>query len=250
MSKENLHLQHRDRLKQRFLEHGLDSFEPHQILELILFFAIPRKDTNPIAHNLLKRFGSLAEVFNAPASELEKVDGIGPHASMFLKVQHSLFLKYHEIQSEKKLDLKKHDACVDFIKQKLKYLNREEFHITCVDNKLQLIRHLPLFKGNVNSAVINIRELTAKVLETDASAVIISHNHPSGYPQPSEEDEYITETLMLSLKYQDVELLEHIIIAGEEHYSFHKNGKMSKYRENINKKIPRLFVAQPNGGFK
>ena len=251
MTKDNdLHKSHRMRLKKRFLQDGLDSFEEHQVLELMLFYAVPRKDTNPIAHRLLERFGNLAGVFNAPIAELAKTDGIGESTAVFLRLQHGILLKYQESYSEEKINLSSHKACINFIAEKMRYLNHEEFHILCLDSSLKLIKYLPMFKGTVNAATVNLRELTAKILELDSSAIVVAHNHPSGVAYPSMEDIDITEVLLTALKYQDVELLDHLIITNKSHYSMLSDNKMTELKNKINSKIPRLFVAENIGGFK
>lgn len=249
MAKENLHINHRNRLKNRFLQEGLESFEDHQVLELALFFAIPRKDTNPIAHRLLKRFGSLAGVFNAPVSELVKVEGMGEHAAVFLKMQHGLLLKYQASFHEEKPNLSSHRECMRLVHERMKYLNHEEFHVLCLDSSMRLIKYLPLFKGTVNSATVNLREVTSKVLELDAAAIVVAHNHPSGVAYPSPEDLGVTESLLIALKYQDVELLDHMICTSTNCYSMLKDNKISELKQKINSRIPRLFVAQKTGGF-
>lgn len=249
MTKDNSHTSHRERLRNRFVRQGLTDFEPHQILELVLFYAIPRKDTNPIAHRLLKRFGTLADVFNAPITELVKIEGIGENAAVFLKMQHDLLLKYEESFHQPRLSLSSHKASVKFVEDRLRYLNHEEFHVVCLDCSLKLIKHLPMFKGSINSASVNLRELTSAILQIDTSAVIVAHNHPTGVAMPSQEDLELTEVLMTSLKYQDIELLDHIIVAGSSHYSFYSDGMILKLRHKINQKIPKLFVAQNTGDF-
>lgn len=250
MAKEkNLHASHRSRLKSRFLKEGLSSFEEHQVLEMALFYALPRIDTNPLAHLLLQKFGNIAGVLNAPMSELLKVKGIGKNAAIFLKMQHGLLLRYQSSYHEEKINLSNHRLCVEYIERKMKYLNHEEFHIMCLDSSLRLIKYLPLFKGTVNATSVNLRELTTNVLQLDASAVVIAHNHPSGIAYPSLEDVEVTEVMLTALKYQDIDLLDHIIITSKSNYSMLKDNKISELKNKINSKIPKLFVAQKTGGF-
>ena len=249
MAKENPHLNHRERLKERFMQFGLEGFEPHQVLELALFFAIPRKDTNPIAHRLLKRFGSLADVFNAPAAELIKVEGIGQHAALFLKLQHGLLLRYQQCLHTPRTSFQQHNNCVSFFTEKMMYLAQEEFQVLCLDASLRLIKHLTLFRGTVNSTSVNLRDFTAQVLWLDTAAVIVAHNHPSGVAAPSPDDMLLTETLLMSLKYQDIDLLDHIIISPQGYYSFYKQNIIQQLKEKINLKVPKLFAAQKTGDF-
>ncbi len=249
-NEKNLHESHRQRLKARFLKEGLSSFEEHQVLEMALFYALPRKDTNPVAHLLLERFGSIAGVLNAPLAELLKVKGIGESAALFLKMQHGLLLRYQSNYNDKKINLSSHKSCIEFIEQKMKYLNHEEFHLMCLDSSLKLIKYIPMFKGTVNAASINLRELTSSILLLDGSAAVIAHNHPSGVAYPSQEDMEITEVLLTALKYQDIELLDHIIVTSKGHYSMLSDNKISELKNKINNKIPRLFVAENIGGFK
>jgi DNA repair protein RadC len=240
----NLHESHRERLKSRFLREGLSTFDEHQVLEMALFYAIPRKDTNPLAHTLLERFGSLSGVFNAPVSELVKIKGIGENAAVFLKMQNGLLLRYQSSYNDERINLSSHRLCVEYIEQKMKYLNHEEFHILCLDASLKLIKYLPMFKGTINAATVNLRELTSKLLQLDVSAVVVAHNHPSGLPYPSKEDIDITETLLCALKYQDIELLDHVIITSKAHYSMMADDKINELKNKINARIPKLFIAQ------
>lgn len=246
----NLHLEHRQRMKKRFLAEGLDNFEEHQVLEMLLFFVLPRMYTNPVAHRLLEKFGSIAGTFNAPITELEKVKGIGHNAAVFLKMQHGLLLKYQQSYHKEKLNLSSHKMCVNYIYEKMKYLNHEEFHLLCLDSSLNLIKYIPMFKGTINTTSINIRQLTAKVLALDSSAVVAAHNHPSGTAYPSFEDIELTEILLTALKYQDVEFLDHIIVTGRAHYSMLSDNKIAELKNRINSRTPKLFLAQKTGGFK
>lgn len=245
----NLHVSHRKRLKTRFLKDGLSSFDEHQVLEMALFYALPRRDTNPVAHILLERFGSISGVLNAPIAELIKVKGIGESAAVFLKMQHGLLMRYQTSYTQEKINLTNHRQCVEYIESNMKYLNHEEFHILCLDASLCLIKYIPMFKGTVNAANINLRELTSNVLMLDSSAVVVAHNHPSGVAYPSQEDIDITEALLTALKYQEIDLLDHIIITCKGNYSMLKDNKISELKEKINNKIPRLFVAQKTKDF-
>lgn len=219
---------HRERLKQRFLREGLDGFEPHNILELALFFVIPRRDTNRIAHELIKTFGSLSAVLDAPAHELINVSGIGENAALFLKLFPSLFRMYEQ-------DKKRKRECIDNTEEAGRRIlsqfvgrTNETVYAVYMDNKREVLYSGVLFEGNVNSAQISTRKLAETAMRFNASSVILAHNHPGGIALPSREDIGTTHKIASVLQGIGIELIDHLIVADDDFVSMADSGFFSE----------------------
>lgn len=224
--KKNVHDGHRERVKSEFLAHGFnDSTPEHKILEMLLFFGIPRKDTNEIAHDLLNRFGSLAGVFEADVSELKKVDGVGDNAAALLKLMVPVTKRY---LSEKKFS-KKSDNIVD-ISNFYEYINlqyfgktTELFMMTCFDVKGKLTGTDILAEGDNSEVKISIRTVISTALRREAAYAVISHNHPKGFAVPSAEDADATGMINEALKSIKVNLLDHIVVSDDDYVSMRQS---------------------------
>lgn len=226
----SIHDGHRERLRDRFLNEGLDNFEEIQVLELMLFYCIPRKDTNEIAHNLLKRFGSVAQVVEAPVEELQKVDGMGKNAALFLSLLNA-FGRYHKknrLADMKVLD--SIDKCGKYILPLYEGRRNETVFLLCLDAKCKILACREVGEGSVNSAAIPIRRIVEMALGVNATSVILSHNHPSGLALPSGEDVQTTKRLALALQAVEIELVDHIVVADEDYVSMVQSGY---YRPNV-----------------
>ena len=214
MSDTNPHAEHRARVKKRFFAEGIAGFEDHQVLELLLFFAIPQKDTNPIAHALLDRFGSLSGVFNAAPEELSLVDGVGEHAAALLTLVPQLSRRYF-LDSE--ADGDPYDN-VDKLGRMfvMQYVGatKEIVYLTMLDNKLRIIETVRLYEGSVNSAYITPRKIIEPCLRRGAAVAVLAHNHPSGAAVPSGDDLYTTKAIQSTLAAVGVPLLEHFLVAA------------------------------------
>ena len=209
---------HRERVKRRFLAEDLEAFEQHNALEFLLFYALPRIDTNGIAHRLIDRFGSFSEVLEAPIDEIASVDGVGDNAAIFLKLIHST-VKYYERdvanRSQSAFDSK--DTIGKFLVEKFAGEENEKVILMMLDNKCELIEARVLHEGTVNSVSANIRQVTEMALRARASSVIISHNHPRGIAFPSTEDIAVTENIKRALSLVDITLIDHYIVAGNNY---------------------------------
>ncbi|MBE6689095.1 MAG: hypothetical protein E7588_07445 [Ruminococcaceae bacterium] len=214
----NLHKSHRQRLKNRFLRDGLSGFEPHVVLELLLFYAIPQSDTNELAHMLLNRFGSIAGVFGAPYEELIKIQGVGPHTATMLKLIPEVFGVYFK---EKTSEYNKKEFSVDDVARYLIPLyitcEKEVVHALYFDNRMSLVLDEIVFEGDVNSAKLSIGDVAKCALTKNAFNVIIAHNHPNGTPIPSMEDNTTTLNFCNGLSLFGINLVEHIVIAGQKY---------------------------------
>jgi len=220
----SIHDGHRDRLKKQFREGGLEHFTDYQILELLLFYIIPRRDTNPIAHALMKRFGSLYQVLEAPVEELEKVDGIGPSAALLLNLISSVARAYMVDRAKNQLVLNSISACCDFMKELFVGKRTEVVYILCLDAKCKYLGYQEVGVGSVNSANVPIRRVVEIALGMNACSVILAHNHPSGDARPSPEDVSTTRRIAAALRMVDVVLADHIVVADGDYVSMVQSG--------------------------
>ncbi len=216
MAKDNLHSNHRERLRTRYFKEGIDSFESHQILELILFYSIPRKDTNNIAHELLNRFGSLSGVFEAPVGELTMVKGVGKATAVYLNLFSQIVRKYEEDKKRDKKDLSSSfdacEYCVGLFKGRI----YECMFVICMDSQNKIIGYEKVAEGTINEATVYPRSIIRAALSNNAAKVIITHNHPGGTTTPSTEDLSITTKIEKALSAIDIKLCDHIIVAGDD----------------------------------
>jgi DNA repair protein RadC len=212
-----MHKGHRERLKKRFLSEGLDNFEPHAVLEMILFYSVPRKDTNPIAHRLFDYFGgSLMRVFDAPIEELVQVKGIGINTAVLIKMFPEVCRRYLIEMSETGQIIKSSkDAAKCFIPMFISRTN-EIVGIMCIDAKGKLLCCNSIFEGSVNAAAISVRRFVEIAVRYAATDIIMAHNHPGGLAIPSEQDIIVTKKVSDALKTVNINLLDHIIISGND----------------------------------
>lgn len=219
-----IHDGHRERMKKRFSEHGLENFDDHNVLEILLFYAIPRGDTNPIAHRLIDKFGSLAAVFDASEDELIKIDGVGENTARLIKLIPQISRRYMMSKSSFENILDSTEKAGNFLIPRF-YAERDEVvYMICLDAKCKVLNCRLLFRGGVNSANISIRKIVENALAYNATSVIIAHNHTSGIAIPSHEDEVTTRKIESALNAVDVLLADHIVIADDDFVSMADNG--------------------------
>lgn len=221
-----MHENHRERLRQRFLSEGLDAFEPHQALELLLFFAVPRRDTNAHAHALISRFGSLAGVFDAHVSDLEKVEGIGRHSAVLISMMKPLWRLYRRESSGRGPLLDTRSASCAFAADLFAGRSSEALYLLCLDTNSRLIRETLLCEGTVEEVSVHPRAVVEAALRSNASRVILAHNHPNGAPGPSAADISFTQRVAAALSAIGIGVADHIVVCGEETYSFAREGRM------------------------
>lgn len=225
-NEKSIHSGHRERVKQSFLKTGFNGFSDINILEMLLFYSIPRKDTNETAHNLLNEFGSISAVFDAPIEMLSKVKGVTPNTATLITLMRELFNVYEsnkaQISSLSFEDIKNvREYCVSrFIGQ-----TNEKLYAMMLDNNLSLINCVLISTGSPNTSNVNIRRIVEQVVASNATSVIITHNHPNGVAAPSLDDISITKTILDALKYINVKLLDHIIVAGRDSVSLASSSK-------------------------
>lgn len=220
----SIHDGHRQRLRQRFLEEGLDHFDEIQVLELLLFYCIPRKDTNEIAHGLLERFGSVAQVMEAPVGELQKVNGMGENAAVFLALINA-FGRYYQVNRAASMEiLNDIEKCGAYLMPKFIGRRNETVFLLCLDAKCKVLSCREVGEGSVNSAAVPIRRIVEMALGSNATSVVLAHNHPSGFAVPSGEDVQTTKHLAMALRSVEIELVDHIVVADGDYVSMVHSG--------------------------
>lgn len=218
-----IHDGHRERLTDRYLTYGLDALEEHEVLEMLLFYVIHRKDTNPIAHDLIRRFGSLAGVMDASVKELMEVDGIGRKAAILLQLAKPLCRRYLVSQAKDINILDTMEACVDFLKPHFFGAKDEQVLLLCLDAKCRLICCREISAGSAVSTELPIQKAAKLALESHAVSVVLSHNHPCGDAMPSPEDRHATLMFRDAMQAIGVVLADHIIIAADRYTSMRQN---------------------------
>lgn len=219
-----IHEGHRQRLKNRFRSEGLDGFTDVQILELLLFFCIPRRDTNPIAHELLARFGSLHQVLEAPLHELEKVEGIGEQASTLISLTRQLARSYGVSQASVEKILNTTSKCGEYLKPFFLGKRDETVYLLSLDAKCKVLGCSEVGRGSVNSAGLSVRKIVETALALNATSVVLAHNHPSGLAIPSNEDTATTRRVALALYAVGIYLADHIVVAEDDFVSMAESG--------------------------
>lgn len=223
----SIHDGHRQRLKERFRREGLDNFDELHVLELLLFYCVPRKDTNPIAHALLKRFGSFDAVLDASPRELMNVPDVGESIAGFLSLLKSAW-RYYEVKSGE------HDMSLTTVEQCGKYLlpyfvnrNVETVFLLCLDAKCKVLTCRKVGEGSVNSANVSVRKIVETALNANATSVVLAHNHPSGAAIPSLEDIQTTQRLGKALAAVEIILVDHLVVADGDFVSIVQSGGYS-----------------------
>jgi len=230
MNATNLHAGHRERLRRRFLEEGLDNFEDYQVLELLLFQVIPRKDTNPVAHRLIQRFGSLSAVLEADTKDVASIEGIGEKAAIFLSMIPQVTRRYfHDRVARDRPRLSSSEAVAEYLIPLMAGRSEEVFYLLCLDTQCHVVYPALLSEGTIKEAAVYPRHVVEEAIRHRAASVVFAHNHPSGAVTPSPQDHQLTRVLVQALGPLDVKVLDHIIVAGNQIYSFAREGVMPVY---------------------
>lgn len=224
---DNVHEKHRERVRARFLREGLDNFADHNALELLLFYAIPVKDTNGLAHDLINTFGSLSAVFDARIEDLCKVNGVGEKTAILIKMIPQLFRKYETDKLKaNNVALNSAELVAKYASKHFKGLTEERLYLMCLDATCNLLDFVQISSGTVKSTPLNVRLIAEKAYETNAASLILVHNHPSGITAPSKKDIDATINIANLTDAIGLHLSDHIIIGkGDDYFSFRKSEK-------------------------
>ena len=224
MSDKPHYIGHRKRLRERFRRAGAQGMHDYELLELLLTYAIPRRDVKPIAKELLGRFKGITGVMNASQEELESVEGMGPISAMLIRLVKELFGLYMAERMEGRDLLASPQAVVDFARVKLAGLSHEAFMVIYLNTKNEVIEYEVVHEGTVDRAIIYPRRIIESALSHHASGLILVHNHPSGYPEPSEDDRRLTRSIYEVAHTIDIRVLDHIIVGRNGYFSFREGG--------------------------
>jgi DNA repair protein RadC len=215
---------HRKRLRQRFLTGGADALPDYELLELILFTVIPRRDVKPLAKKLIKKFGSFAGVIQADVDELQSVDGIGRAVAVGLKTVRAAALRLSQQELQDRPVIGSWQSLIDYCHAAMARSKKEEFRILFLNKRNKLIRDEVMATGTIDHAPVYPREVVKRALELGATAIILVHNHPSGDPTPSRDDIRMTKRIRDAANGVDLKLYDHLIIAREGHASLKNMG--------------------------
>ena len=220
------HTGHRARLRARFLREGLDAFEDHNALELLLFYAIPQRDTNELAHKLIHAFGSLSAVFDAPVESLMQVGGIGENTAVLIKLIPAMYGKYaRSKQGQEVLFLNSAESAGEYFTALFAGKSTEHFYAVYMNHKCKVLKTVLISEGTASETQINTRKLLEAAVHTGASQVLLAHNHPEGVAAPSVADVDETNKLFRMFGTVQVRLNDHFIISGEEWFSMASSPK-------------------------
>ena len=223
---DNLHAKHRERLRKRFLKSGIDSFEDINLLELLLFYAIPRRDTNDTAHHLLNRFGTIDRVFEASIEELCQVEGIGKNSAILIRMVSQLANRADQVRIKNEFGniLDGPVSAGRYLMPRFSGERDEVVYMICMDSKCKILNTRLMFRGSVNSANVSIRKIVENALNNNATKVILAHNHVSGIALPSQADIDTTSVIKNALAAVEVTLVDHIVVVADDFVSMADSG--------------------------
>lgn len=220
----NLHEGHRSRVKSRYLKEGLDAFEDHQVLELLLFYCIPMKDTNGLAHEMLREFGTLAGLFEADPKDISRRCKVSEHMALLISLIPSLSRRYLKGKWGEKPVLNSSSKAGEFASTLFTGKTYEAFYVICLDAQNRVNFADLVHEGTINEAPVYPRLIVEAVLRHQANGVILAHNHPGGSLQPSGADIEVTKRISSALEAISVKVVDHIIVAGDKYVSFAEKG--------------------------
>jgi len=220
------YLGHRKRLRERFRRGGIEGFHDYEILELLLTYAIPRRDVKPLAKRLIKHFGSLSGVLDADPQEVEAAAKLGAISSALIHLVKETCGAYLAERMRQQEILSSPQAVLDFARVKLSGLPHEAFMVIFVNVKNRVLNHQILQEGTVNQAVVYPRRIVEEALTQHASGLILVHNHPSGEINPSAEDRHLTRSLIEATRALDIRVLDHLIVGKDGYFSFAEKGML------------------------
>ena len=215
-----LHAGHRQRLRDRFRKAGAEALPDYELLELVLFSALPRRDTKSLAKRLIARFGSFAEVVTAPERRLKEVEGVGESVVTELKLVRAAALRMMRSEIMQRPTLSSWAQVLDYLRAAQGFEHREQFRVLFLDKKNHLIADELQQQGTIDHTPVYVREVVKRALELSATAIVLVHNHPSGDPAPSRADIEVTKQIVAAAKPLGIAIHDHIIVGRDGHASF------------------------------
>ncbi len=230
---ENIHKGHRERLRAMATKTGLDKLPEHQALELLLSYVIPQKDTNPLAHALIKKFGSLAGVFEASPTKLKTVKGMGEVSASFISTCGQIPQIYKNSKIKDKVSLTTPQKAIDYFENIVAIGSHEKFYVAYLNSRCEVLKHENFSSGSVSKVAIDIKELVHNILQLPTTGIIVCHTHPEGEAKPSKDDMDFTRKLTITLQSIGIKLLDHIILAKDNYFSFLNEGLLEEYKQEL-----------------
>lgn len=227
---------------------GLDNFQNYQVLEYALSFVIPYKDTNPLAHELISKFGSLDAVLEANVQDLMEVKGMGEASACFLNSITKIYSFYEKEKVNRTGTIVSPQSAFDYAKGFFKGKRNEEVYMISLLPNNKILKTEKLAEGDVDNIKVGIRKITDNIARNKVNNIILVHNHPNGIASPSEEDDKFTKALVASLALNECFILDHVIVAGEDkYYSYRQSGKLDLYKQSVAHLLvgKEPMVAQP-----
>ena len=234
---------HRERLRQRFLNGGIERFSDEDIIEFLLTLGTPRADTRLSAREVLKKFGSISNVMSAPIQELVKIKGIGEKNALYLKFVHDVANRYLKDRIINDTYFTSSKNVFDYLFHSMRDLQREVFRILYLNQKNVLIKDEDLFAGDLTSSAVYPREVIKNAIKNNAASLIIVHNHPSGDPAPSTHDLLLTKNIVWASRLVGIKILDHIVIGNNTYYSFMDENYMKKFEDEYNINLEEKFSS-------
>jgi DNA repair protein RadC len=220
---------HRKRLREKFLRSGLKGFHDYEIIELLLTLGAPRKDCKQPAKEVIKKFKTLRGALSASPEELQQIEGIGPHSAFGIKLVREVAREFLKQRIVDKPVYKSAEEIFDYLYHSMRDLKKEVFKVIYLNTQNQIIDTADLFEGTVDSSSISPRQVMENAIRQNASSLIFVHNHPSGDPEPSRHDKEVTRGLVFAGNIMQIRVLDHIIIGGNQYFSFAAEGLVEEY---------------------
>ena len=224
----SIHDGHRGRLKQRFADYGERVFDDHQLLELLLFYAVPQGDVNPLAHRLINHFGSFSAVLDAKPEDLKKVQGVGEHTALFLSMLPQVMRRYEICRAGGETVVTSTADAGEYLLPYFFGTRNETVYLLCLDAKGRVLSCSFLSEGSLDRVSLNSRQVVETALEHRATSVILAHNHLSGVATPSQADVDLTLALRPLLRSLNIRLLDHLVIADGDFVSMVESGLLPR----------------------
>jgi len=220
---------HRKRLRDRFIKSGIGGFHDYEIVELLLTLGSPRRDCKKQAKEALKKFKNLRGVLEAPLEELQQIKGVGPHNAFGIKLVQEVARKFLREKIIDKPVYKSSQEIFDYLYHSMRDQKKELFKVLYLNSQNQIIDTGDIFKGTITGSAISPRQVMESALKNDAVSLVFAHNHPSGNPEPSQNDKQITRDLVYAAAILQVKVLDHVIIGDNRYFSFAVEGLIEQY---------------------
>ena len=228
---------HRQRLRDKFIEGGLDRFSDEEIIEFLLTMGTPRKDMKSQAREALKKFESLSGVLSSHPKQLTEIKGIGPKNALYINLVHQAAHRYLQDKARKTTFFNSSRTIFNYLFLSMRDLKREIFRVIFLNRKNELITDKDVFQGSLTGSAVYPREIMSMALDHKAAGMVFVHNHPSGDPSPSPEDNRITRDLIWASRLLMIQVLDHIVIGNNTYYSYADEGLIKKYSKDYDRRF-------------